>query len=281
MLKVTVLFEAHDPMAQDRIKKLEAERDAAERDASRTPSPIFGAMTDLAKVALTQAMSDPEKFQEFLKLFQNKRKPFDVSDFMSSLPKYGAAENSGPSEVPTPVPAPSAASGSSASGSSASGSSASDSIPKLADLPADLKIAEAWTRLDSSLLGSDLFVRETSALSIVPFQNFQKSPHPPSVVARVQRIGDLEASAELHAWSLVQGKPTDFGAAKTAVAAATLADKALRDAGWILLGDYGAFSSSREDADPPDDDPVLDADNDLHDLPHEPLRRAPRTRKSR
>lgn len=250
MLKVTLLFEAHDPLAQARIAELEAERDAAERDT--TPSPLFGAMTDLAKVALTQAMSDPEKFKEFLKLF-NKQKSFDVSTLVSSLASSSGAGGSSASSSSADSAGDTDSTDDTGNDTSNDTSTPSPTPPGPGPFSSNLKIAQIWTRLDPK--SPAVFVRRSSSW-----------PRPAPVIARIQRVGGdipIEMGAELHVWSLeADAKANNLaqapelanfgGAARTTTAAAMAADKVLRGAGWILLGDYDydAFPGETSDARP-------------------------------
>jgi hypothetical protein len=197
MLKVTVLFEAHDPAAQARIAELEAERDAAERDA--TPSPLLSAMADIAKTGLLQAMADPEKFKEFLKLFQKPPcKPFDIS---SIIPSHTKIKDSKIGDVVTSDPPPA---------------------------EPFLKVADSWTNLEPN---NTVFVRRSwpDPTSIIARVQRVGGAIPIEMGAELH-VWSLENEP---------GKSGNLGgAAKTAAAAAMAVDKVLHEAGWILLGDY-------------------------------------------
>jgi len=303
MLKVTLLLEAHDPLAQARIAELEAERDAAERDT--TPSPFLGAVTDLAKIALTQAMEDPAKFQEFLKLFKDKRKPFNMSTLVSSL---ASSSSSSAGSAGSTGNAGSAGSAGSADDAAAVWGDDADSADDNADDadnadnaddtagnagspskpppgtpgPFSSSFAEPWTRLDPE--SATVFVRRR-------FSHPASRPAP--IIARVQRVGGdipVELGAELHVWSLEASasQAAHFGgASKTAAGAAMAADKALRDAKWFLLGDYDYNTFPSEHLDTSSDASSDESDEDAiaHvigsvDVDHSP-KPATKTRKSR
>ena len=259
MLKVTLLFEAHDPLAQARIAELEAERDEMERDAKNGPSPLL----DLAKMTLQQAMTDPAKFKEFLALFQGKRKdflPLSLGSVTRTSSVVSAAKSDTPAGTAAGTPAGTSTGGTSTGGTSTGGTatggtaateapntdsdtscgSGSDTSNSDGEPPVQ-QFADGWIWMDKGA-----FARHT------PYWSWR--PSPKTIVARVEPVGGavpivFESGAEIYVWSvLVKDELRMQGASCSAEDAAEQADKHLRAAGWVLVKgyDYDVFRMNRD-----------------------------------